>query len=183
MKRLRTAFAVLAIATLPAGAVAVPTTATAASCSTTWGSLNKAGTGSTTAILGTVRAGRHGCFDRLVFDIRGKAPGFNARYVTNVHRAGAGHLLPLRGGAKMEIAIIVQGERHADGSVGWQPPNSDELANVTGFRTFRQVADANSNSAAQFIGLGVRARLPYRIFTLDGPGTGSRVVVDVAHRW
>ena len=183
MKRLRTAFAVLAIAALPAGAVAVPATATAAGCSTTWGSLNKAGTGSAASTLQTVRAGRHACFDRLVFDIKGPAPAVTARYVTNVFRAGAGHLVPLRGGAKMEIAISVQDERHADGSWGFQPPNSDELANVTGFRTFRQVADANSNSAAQFIGLGLRARLPYRIFTLDGPGANSRVVVDVAHHW
>ena len=33
------------------------------------------------------------------------------------------------------------------------------------------------------IGLGVRARLPFRVFMLDGPGTSSRLVVDVAHRW
>ena len=33
------------------------------------------------------------------------------------------------------------------------------------------------------IGLGVRARLPFRVFTLTGPGSGSRLVVDVAHRW
>jgi hypothetical protein len=25
--------------------------------------------------------------------------------------------------------------------------------------------------------------LPYRAFTLDGPGDGSRLVVDVAHLW
>lgn len=30
---------------------------------------------------------------------------------------------------------------------------------------------------------GVRARLPFRVFVLDGPGSGSRLVVDVAHRW
>lgn len=33
------------------------------------------------------------------------------------------------------------------------------------------------------LGLGVRARLPFRVFALDGPGDGSRLVVDVAHRW
>ncbi len=31
--------------------------------------------------------------------------------------------------------------------------------------------------------LGVRARLPFRTFVLPGPGSGSRLVVDVAHRW
>jgi hypothetical protein len=33
------------------------------------------------------------------------------------------------------------------------------------------------------IGLGVRARLPFRVFPLAGPGDGSRLVIDVAHRW
>ncbi len=32
-------------------------------------------------------------------------------------------------------------------------------------------------------GVGVRARLPFRMFSLAGPGTGSRIVLDVAHRW
>jgi hypothetical protein len=32
-------------------------------------------------------------------------------------------------------------------------------------------------------GVGVRSRLPYRVFVLEGPGVGSRLVVDVAHRW
>lgn len=32
-------------------------------------------------------------------------------------------------------------------------------------------------------GLGVRARLPFRAFTLPGPGNGTRLVIDVAHRW
>jgi hypothetical protein len=33
------------------------------------------------------------------------------------------------------------------------------------------------------VGLGVRARLPFRVFKLDGPGEGSRLVIDVAHQW
>ncbi|MDQ1596268.1 MAG: hypothetical protein QOH40_2824, partial [Arthrobacter pascens] len=33
------------------------------------------------------------------------------------------------------------------------------------------------------LGLGVRARLPFKVFTLAGPGSGSRLVIDVAHHW
>ena len=54
---------------------------------------------------------------------------------------------------------------------------------VTGFSTFRQVSWAESQEGLTAVGLGVRARLPFRVFVLDGPGAGSRVVVDVAHRW
>jgi hypothetical protein len=32
-------------------------------------------------------------------------------------------------------------------------------------------------------GVGARARLPFRVFTLAGPGGHSRIVLDVAHRW
>jgi hypothetical protein len=33
------------------------------------------------------------------------------------------------------------------------------------------------------IGVGVRARRPFRVFGLPGPDTGSRLVIDIAHRW
>ena len=58
-----------------------------------------------------------------------------------------------------------------------------ELVDVAGYRTFRQVAWGGSYEARTSVGLGVRARLPFRVFVLDGPGRGSRLVVDVAHRW
>jgi hypothetical protein len=54
---------------------------------------------------------------------------------------------------------------------------------VTGYQTFRQVAWAGSFEGQSTIALGVRARLPFRVFTLAGPGTGSRLVIDVAHFW
>ena len=64
----------------------------------------------------------------------------------------------------------------------WFLPNG-ELLDPAGYRTFRHVAWAGSFEGQSTLGLGVRARLPFRVFLLDGPGTGSRMVVDVAHRW
>ena len=55
------------------------------------------------------------------------------------------------------------------------------MTNVSGYQTFRQVAWAGSFEGYTTLGLGVRARLPFKVFTLDGPGSGSRLVVDVAH--
>ena len=54
---------------------------------------------------------------------------------------------------------------------------------MAGYSTFRQVAWAGSFEGQTTVGLGVRARLPFRVFALTGPGTGSRLVIDVAHRW
>ena len=76
---------------------------------------------------------------------------------------------------------------HAHGSdaqkATYLPKNRKEVVDVTGYRTFSQVAWAGSFEGQTTIGLGVRARLPYRVFVLDGPGNRTRLVVDVAHRW
>jgi hypothetical protein len=69
----------------------------------------------------------------------------------------------------------------AHGSPAYTPANRAELANVAGYQTFRQVAWAGSFEGYTSVGLGVRARLPFRAFTLAGPGGGSRLVIDVAH--
>ena len=197
-KPIRTAFAVLAVAAVPAGAIAIPaiaggtattstaaastTTTTATSCSTNWGSLPKASRALGSGTLTGVRTGRHTCFDRIVFDVSGKQSGSHVRYVSNVYQDGSGFLVPLRGGAKLEIIANVPDYNDAGRST-YRPANRKELTNVAGYRTFRQVAYAGSFEGQTTIGLGVRARLPFRVFTVAGPGSGSRIVVDVAHTW
>jgi hypothetical protein len=189
---IRTAFAILAVAAVPAGAVAVPalagssTTATTAvatsTCPTGWGSLPEASKFRGSGHLTNVRTGRHACFDRIVFDVKGKPSWFRVHYVKNVSTVGQGELVPLRGGAKLEIILSVPSYDDAGRST-YNPANHNELTNVGGYRTFRQVADAGSFEGQTTIGLGVRARLPFRVFTLAGQGATSRIVVDVAHRW
>ncbi len=114
---IRTAVAVLAVAAVPAGAVAVPTlagasttaatstTAAATNCPRGWGSLPESGKYRGAGVLTNVRTGRHACFDRLVVDVRGRAPGYDVRYVSNVTQDGSGFVVPLRGGAKLEVVV------------------------------------------------------------------------------
>ena len=52
---------------------------------------------------------------------------------------------------------------------------------MAGYSTLRAVEYGGSFEGYTTIGLGVRARLPMRVFTLPGPGNGF--VVDVAHHW
>ena len=68
------------------------------------------------------------------------------------------------------------------GAASYRPANPRELVNVTGYTTFRQVAWAGTFEGQTSMGLGVRARLPFRAFTIHD-ATGSRLVIDVAHRW
>ena len=88
----------------------------------------------------------------------------------------------MRGGAFLEV--IVRVPAHDDNGQSTYPrAGRRHLVNVRGFSTFRQAAWAGTQEGLTAIGLGVRARLPFRVFVLAGPGDGSRVVVDVAHHW
>ena len=157
---------------------AAPANAAGASCGVRWGSLPKElSTGSTGEVV-NIRAGRHRCFDRLVLDVSGDANGYFVRYVDEVRMDGSGDLVPLRGGARLEVTATAP----AIAADAWFLPNG-ELIDTTGYQTFRHVAWAGSFEGQTTIGVGVRARLPFRAFLLDGPGSGSRMVVDVAHTW
>jgi len=192
----KTILAAVAIMAIPAAAIAAPTivgsssaprtvstASTAASCPRGWGSLPEANSRMSQAPVTTVRTGRHACFDRLVVELAGRpAAGYDVRYVKNVYTDGAGFLVPLRGGAKLQIVVRAPSYSSA-GTTTYQPKNPKELTNVAGYSTFRQVASAGSFEGQTTIGLGVRARLPFRVFTLAGPGSDTRLVIDVAHHW
>jgi hypothetical protein len=164
---------VLLAATFTAIALAVPAQAAAPYCGIPWGSVAKQSSAGAGGQITNVRAGRHDCYDRLVIDLRGSAGPYNVSYVNPVTEDPSGRPVALRGGAFLQIAV------HSPTS---HPRNNSELVDVTGFSTFRQVAQVGSFEGVTSFGLGVRARLPFRVFTLSGGGTG-RVVIDVAHRW
>jgi len=201
----------LAVACAAGIALTAPTTAVAARadgtaavavvgapfCGIYWGSAAKTGTppGSTEwftipsddSHVDNVRAGRHDCYDRLVVDVHGSRPGFRVRYVDTVAEYSVisgerGPAIPLRGGAFLEI-MVPTNAGHPDGSSAYEPMNRNQLVNVAGWNTFRQVAEVGYYEAQRQFGLGVRGRLPFRVFTLAGPSDHSRLVIDVAHRW
>lgn len=159
--------------------VAAPQASAAPYCGLRWGSLPEVDrTGSAAEMVG-VRTGRHQCYDRLVLDFEGSATGYFVRYVDQVRQDGSGRLVPLAGGARLQV--IATAPTVATDSIF--TGRGTDVSNVAGYRTFRQVAFAGSFEGQTTLGLGVRARLPFRVFLLDGPGNGSRMVVDVAHRW
>jgi hypothetical protein len=169
-----------AIAALAAAAalVAAPAasgagTATAAPyCGISWGSLAKTSAPLTGGRVHALRAGRHACFDRLVLDMTGRAPGFDVRYVTTVRSDGSGFPVPVAGGARLAVVA------HKGAT------SVPTVPSVAGFTTFREVKWAGAFEGYTTIALGVRARLPHRVFTLYDPSTNrSRLVVDVAHQW
>jgi hypothetical protein len=156
-----------------AGVLLTPSASAAAAatvCHTPFGSLAKNDPRMGTGEIDGLRVGRHDCFDRLVVDIDGPAAGYNVRYVSQILSEGQGAVVPTPPGtAKLNVVI-----RHPSFSRLTMP-------NVAGFTTFRKVVDAGSFEGQTTIGLAVRARLPFRVFVIQG-GHG-KIVIDVAHRW
>jgi hypothetical protein len=166
-----------------------PASAAGPYCGITWGSLDKATNPSTGPFGGRlvdVRAGRHDCFDRLVVDLDGgPGAGYAVGYVGEVTEDPSGALVPLRGGAFLQVTVLAP-DHDLDHDLTYRPADRDELVDTGGFATIEQVAWAGSFESVSTLGVGVRARLPFRAFTLAGPGGSGpdgRVVIDVAHHW
>ena len=166
-----TALLLVLVAPAPAGS--------APYCGITWGSLAKSSAPLTTAPITNLRVGQHTCYDRMVIDLRGRAGGYSVRYVSQLHTQASGFVVPVSGGARLEVVVHAPAY-DAEGHATFSPTR---IPSVAGFRTFRQIVWLGSFEGYTGFGLGVRARLPFRVFTLSGPGSGSRLVIDVAHRW
>ncbi len=166
-RRVAAALAAAAALTTTSAATAVPASA---ACATAWGSLAKTSAPLVTGRVAGVRAGHHACYDRLVLDLTGSAPGYDVRYVSTVRAEGSGNPVTVAGGARLAVVVRKGATR------------VPAMPSVGGYPTFRQVRWAGSFEGYTTLALGVRARLPFRVFTLSD-GSTSRLVVDVAHTW
>ena len=188
MRRLGTTLAVLVLAgTGIAGTVGTAQAATAASasavCETGWGSLEKHvwSADDHKPPLTNIRTGQHECFDRMVLDFKGGsagATGYQVKYVDRLTTPATGEI-PVSGGAILQIAVgpnydPATGTQSYPGKHGKPLPGVD----ITGYQTFRDTRYAAGLEDNVAVGLGVRARLPFRVTQ-----SGDHLIVDVAHSW
>lgn len=171
-----------ALSMLLAGTVlAAPSAAADPFCGQVWGSLEKGVPGPSAGQITGVRAAPHDCYDRLVLDIDAPLAGYDVRYVDQVIGEGSGKPLGyLAGGAYLRVVAWATTDPHST----WPWPAGRNLIDPARFQTFEQVSAVTAfGGPATTFGVGVRARLPFRVFVLQGPGDGSRLVVDVGHYW
>jgi hypothetical protein len=183
--------AMAALALLTGIALPVAARGTAAPfCGISWGSLPKQDSHYTSASITNLRAGRHACFDRLVIDLGPRQPGlpgsdangYQVRYVSQATSDPSDRPIPLAGAADLSVVVHAPAI-DGNGRPTYRPADARHAVSVAGFSTFRQVVFDGTFEGQTQIALGVRARLPFRVFSLAGPGSGTRLVVDVAHRW
>lgn len=160
--------------------------ASSARCQTDWGSLEKTGNPTGVKPLVNIRTGRHDCFDRLVFDVRDAHSdlriGFRIRYVSEIIQDGSGDHIPVEGGVLMDVRL--QGAPSYDpetGEMTYDVAAGEKLpgVNLAAYRTLRDVRFVSTFEGDTQVGIGVRARLPFRVFHIDG----ARLVLDIAHSW
>lgn len=166
------------------GMVLAADQASAAYCETSWGSLAKSASAYSTKTVEAVRAAQHPCYDRIVIDVGAFGShdvGYDVRYVDRVSGPD-GRSLPLRGDAVIRVTVRAPAY-DPSGRPTYLPRDRAEVVPVSSYRTFDQAAWAGSFEGQTTLGLGVRARLPMRVFLLPSDDGRRRVVVDVAHHW
>ena len=161
----------------------LPVAPAAAACNTDWGSLKETSDDHPDSPIVDVRVGKHTCYDRLVVELDGAAPGYVVKYVRKFVPGADGKEAELRGGATLQITMLGARAHDEDGNPTYTPKRRRNMFNVDGFRTFRQVYWGGTFEGTTVIGIGTRARLPFRVRTLDGPDDHNRLVIDVAHGW
>jgi len=160
----------------------------ACSAERNWGTGSVAGSLTMTpSPLYLTRVGRHACYDRVTFDINGpQAVGFTVRYVPVVRADGSGMPVPVAGRAALQV--IVRAPMLGTDNQGHQPSvtvprvgqNLVSPARLAGWSSLRAVAYAGSFEGQTTVAVGVRERLPFRVFVTGG-GSYKHVVVDIAH--
>jgi hypothetical protein len=160
------------VVALPAQAA----TTTPIACATHWGTGPKHKDQMVQTRVREVRAGKHACFDRLVIELgAGRAPGYHVRYVKAFHAQGSGQRVPTSGHAK----LLVNVEAPAAASFN---ASSRHLVSVAGFTEFRQVAGLGSFEGITSIGVGLKAKEPFRVFEFKSASHKFVLVIDVAHK-
>ncbi|WP_328403628.1 hypothetical protein OHS70_33230 [Streptomyces sp. NBC_00390] len=156
--------------------------ASAEACSTAWGSGVKSATDTDSKPLRNITTSSNTCYDRMVFDVKGVSGkiGYHVGYVPAFHQDGSGEQIPVKGGAILEIFVSAPSYDPATSKPTYSGKAAQPLPGVkiTGYKTFKDTKFGASFEGQTQVGLGVRAKLPFRVLQ-----SGDKLMVDVAHTW
>jgi hypothetical protein len=179
-----------AVTPTSAGASKASSGISSTACSTEqrWGTRPVVGsTVMTPSPLYLTRVGQHACYDRVVFDINGpEAVGFAARYVPVVLADASGKPVPVAGRAAFEVTVRapIFGTDNQGNQPWVKPPalgqNLVAPATIAGWSSLRAVTFAGSFEGQTTVAVGVRERLPFRVF-VSSSGSYQHVVLDISH--
>ncbi|MFC6080765.1 AMIN-like domain-containing (lipo)protein [Sphaerisporangium aureirubrum] len=116
-----------------------------------------------------------GGFDRVVIDLKGARTGYTVDWVRQVVQDGSGEVVPLKGGAFLQVTITPANAHTESGkpTLGRTPVLNSELANV------RSVVPVGDFEAVVTVAIALRHRAGFRVFEQKDP---TRLVIDIAHQ-
>jgi hypothetical protein len=127
-------------------------------------------------LVTAIRVGHHAAFDRVVIQLGGThAPGFDVRYVSQLHADPSGKVVNLLGPASLQF-VVTPANGHS--------PTTGHSTLTTPSRTkwlldqVRETAVIGDSEAVFTLGVGLHSKAPFRVLTLHNP---TRIVVDVRH--
>ena len=122
-----------------------------------------------------ITAGRHHCYDRVVFTLGGSAtalPGWRVEYVAHPTSDGSGNPVAVAGASFLRVVIKAVG---VPSDTGVPDPSPKQLTGLS-TQVVREVRLDTVFEGQYTAFIGVSATLPFRVFRLSNP---ARVVVDV----
>jgi hypothetical protein len=131
-----------------------------------------------TALLERVAVAGHDGYDRVVFQFRNGVPGYQVRYVEPPLREdGSGNVVNLDGVAFVVIRMEPASGFDLSVPEGEMIYTGPRRLPGTGTSVVREIVRTGDFEAVLTWAVGLDARVPYRVLTLDDP---SRIVVDFA---
>ena len=129
----------------------------------------------TQSLLTGIRVSHQVGFDRVVFDFRGRAPGYRVGYVSRpVLEDASGREVQVAGSAVLRVHLEHASDGDASGHSTYAGANDlrpDSTTNVV------ELVRAGGFEAVLTWVMGLKQQAPFRVQTLAGP---PRLVVDVA---
>jgi hypothetical protein len=126
-----------------------------------------------------VRVGRHDCYERWVFEMRGTGgvPGWTVGYRDPLIADPAGFAVDLLGEASLEVVVRVWTVTDYEGRPPeWPPFQSATTILTQGFEALLESRSISAFEGTTQFGLGIDTQRPFRAFWLNGP---PRLVVDI----
>jgi hypothetical protein len=128
------------------------------------------------ALLTDVRAARHGGYDRVVFEFRNVAPGYDVRYVQKpVHADASGEEVPVSGA----VVLLVRMEPALDADLTQESAPRTYLGPQRLTPDTAVVAELVRTGGFESVltwAVGVAEERPFKVTRLESP---ARIVIDV----
>ena len=129
------------------------------------------------ATLVTIRAGKGTCGDEVIFDIAGvRSVGYRIGYQEHLLGIGKGDIIPVKGAAVLVVSVTAPAY-DAAGTATYQPKDPNNLVDVTGLSSVKQVVWAGSFEGSTLVGIGLDRVHPFKVVAT--PGKQVHLIVEI----